>query len=119
MKKFLFVILFLFVGFVGFAQSASLNWSPVEPTASANVSGYYVHWGTETGVYPERMDVGNVVKVSEIVNAFSLKSGVTYYFVVSAYNEIGEGLISNVVDYDTPIAFTVPGKVTTITITVE
>lgn len=93
--------------------AATLKWD-----VSTGAEGYYVYYGTETGVYPAREDVGNVTEVPDIVNAFGLGSNTEYFFTVSAYNLAGESDNSNEANYTTPIVLSVPGTVT-ITITQE
>lgn len=60
-------------------HKVSLEWDPV---VDASLSGYILYWGTTSGVYNQSMDVGNVTE-GTISN---LTCGITYYFVVTAYN---------------------------------
>jgi len=63
------------------AESISLAWdSPPE-----QVTSYIVHYGTQSSVYTQNVDVGNVT--SYVVTA--LTTGQVYYFVVQAYNSAG------------------------------
>ena len=68
-----------------------LSWEP-------DIAGYRVHYGPESGIYTEIVDVGYKVK-AELKN---LPVGATYYCAVTAYNTYG--LES---DYSNEIAFTV------------
>jgi hypothetical protein len=77
-----FVITALFVAefpSVAVAQGVSLGWNP---STSTNVAGYAVHYGTESGVYTTRIDAGTNTSAS----ISGLSGGMTYYFVVSAYD---------------------------------
>jgi uncharacterized protein (TIGR02145 family) len=63
-----------------------------------NANGYYFNLATDPDMTPhiggyDNLDVGNVNKV--VITG--LTSGVTYYYQISAYNDIGEGLDSNVI----------------------
>ncbi len=64
-------------------QSASLAWNASAP--AAGVTGYYIHYGTATGNYTNRIDAG--LASSAVVN--SLRVGATYYFVTTAYTASG------------------------------
>jgi hypothetical protein len=87
---FFFVIMFIVMGqpqFVAFPRPpyymAAFSW---EPVADPSVMGYKVHWGTNTGVYTEHIDVGNTRKV--IIGDFV--EGAQYYSTVTAYTATGE-----------------------------
>src|SRR5664280_176704 len=63
-----------------------------------NASGYYFNLATDPDMTPHitgynNLDVSNVNKV--VITG--LTSGVTYYYQVSAYNDVGEGLDSNII----------------------
>ena len=63
------------------ASSISLAWdAPPE-----QVTGYIVHYSTESGVYTLSVDAGNVTSYV----ATGLTTGQVYYFVVQAYNSAG------------------------------
>jgi hypothetical protein len=65
------------------AEQVTLAW---DPSPDASVTGYVVHFGTASGVYSSSVDVG-----SQTRHIFeSLTDGVTYYFVVRAYNAAGD-----------------------------
>jgi Fibronectin type III domain len=79
------------------AQSVTLAWNP---SSGPNLAGYRVREGTVSGTYNKTIDVGNVTTAT----ISSLTAGVTYYFVVSAYNTAGvESVHSN------EVAFTATG----------
>lgn len=64
-------------------QSASLVWNTSVP--ATGVTGYYIYYGTATGNYTNRIDVG--LASNAIVN--NLRVGVAYYFVTTAYTASG------------------------------
>ena len=80
----------------GGGQSVSLLW---EPSPSSTVAGYKVYYGTASGVYTSKRNVGNVTSVT-----FSnLAAGMTYYFAVSVFDPSGlESGLSNEVSYTVP-----------------
>ena len=69
------------------------NW-----TFTENADGYYFNLATDPDMTPhiggyDNLDVGNVNHV--VITG--LTSGVTYYYQVSAYNDVGEGIESNII----------------------
>lgn len=68
--------------FVSSTKSVSLAWDPV---TSTGLAGYKVYVGTAPGSYGTPVDVGNVT-LSPVNGLFV---GMTYYFVVTAYNSDG------------------------------
>jgi hypothetical protein len=74
-------------------EGSMLTWV----AATGDVSGYKIYFGTSEGNYTEDIDVGEVTQYS--LNNFSLTIGITYYFVVRAYNDYGESENSNVATY--------------------
>jgi hypothetical protein len=65
------------------AEQVTLAW---DPSPDASVTGYVVYFGTASGVYSSSVDVLNQTRhIFE-----SLTDGVTYYFVVRAYNAAGD-----------------------------
>src|ERR1700746_1884061 len=63
------------------ATSVTATWNPnPEPT----IAGYQLLYGTASGSYTTVVDVGKVTSYS-----FSVTGGVTYYFVLQAYNTAG------------------------------
>jgi len=87
-------ILSLLIGFFSplqAAQSVTLAWN-----AENSVAGYRLHYGTASGTYTQTTDVGNVTTAT----VSSLTPGLTYYFMVTAYNVAGlESLPSNQVSF--------------------
>jgi hypothetical protein len=73
--------------------TATLNW---EPSPTDGVSGYRIYFGAESGFYTNSIDAGDVTALA----IPGLEAGVTYYFVVSAYDANGqESEFSNEVSY--------------------
>jgi hypothetical protein len=75
------------------SSSFTANWLFQE-----NAEGYYFSLATDPDMTPHigaynNLDVGNV----NHVDITGLTSGVTYYYQVSAYNNVGEGIGSNVI----------------------
>ncbi len=54
------------------------------PNPEPNIAGYQLMYGTASGSYTTVVDVGKVTSYS-----FSVTGGVTYYFVLQAYNTAG------------------------------
>jgi PKD repeat protein len=61
------------------AGTVSLAWDPVTATG---LSGYMVYYGTSSGSYPNKIDVGNVTTFT----VPGLPDTGTFYFVVTAYD---------------------------------
>jgi Fibronectin type III domain len=78
-------------------KASTLAWAS---SSGPNLAGYRVHEGTSSGTYTQTLDVGN--RTTATIS--NLTAGVTYHFVVSAYNAAGvESAYSN------EVAFTAPG----------
>src|SRR5437879_11116646 len=61
------------------SQSVTLAW---DPNSDLDLAGYKLYYGVAHGSYSNTVDVGNVT-----TNTLSdLAPGVTYFFVVTAYN---------------------------------
>jgi len=75
---------------------AHFSWDAVSSPA---VSGYKVHWGTQSGVYDHSLDAGNVTEL--IIAEFA--QGVQYFAAITAYSNTGVDS-----DYSAEISFTVP-----------
>jgi hypothetical protein len=60
-----------------------LNW---DASASPNVTGYNVYYGTTSGTYSYKVDAGNATSVT----ISNLACGVTYYFAATAYDANGD-----------------------------
>lgn len=93
----LFFLLFILPS-AAYAQTAEvrLAWDP--PTGVA-VTGYYIDFGTKSGVYSQSVDVG--ARTDHLIQG--LLPGAQYFFAVRAYD--GSGLTSS---YSNEIAYTVP-----------
>lgn len=85
------VLIFCFFGLIpftvseGWAKDVTLEW---DPNTEPDLGGYIVHYGTETGIYDNSLDVGNFT--SAVISG--LDPDTEYYFSVSAYSL--EGLTS-------------------------
>jgi outer membrane biosynthesis protein TonB len=98
------------------AQSVSFAWTA---NADPSIVGYRYHQGTSSGNYSQSIDVGK----ASTATASSLTAGLTYYFVVTAYNAAAqESVASNQVSFTataaptptpTPMATPVPTPVAT------
>lgn len=71
-----------------------------------NCDGYYFNLATDADMTPhvagfDNLDVGNI---NELV-VTGLTDGVTYYYQISAYNDIGEGAESNVITVGIPAVY--------------
>jgi len=64
------------------AASVTLGW---DPSTDPDVVGYNVYYGPSTHNYTNMVDAGN----STVCSIFGLVIGATYYFTVTAYNELG------------------------------
>jgi len=79
-------------------QGLSFIWNP---SSSPGIAGYALYYGTASRAYNVRVDAGTNTTV--VVNG--LTPGITYYFVVSAYNSMGsESLPSNELSFSIPTA---------------
>jgi len=85
-----------FIGSAGAAvadQSANLAW---QPSPTSDIAGYAVYYGTTSGVYDFRLDVGSQTNAT----IAGLAGGMTFFFAVSAYNQLGvESELSNEISY--------------------
>ncbi len=78
---------------VGNGSRVTLKWD-----ASSNAFGYQIYIGTISRKYHQVADVGLITEAA--VN--NLAGGMTYYFVVTAYNSAGESCPSNEVSARIP-----------------
>lgn len=83
------------------AGQASLAWNS---SASTNVTGYKIHYGTASGSYSTHIDVGSALSAT----VPSLTAGSTYFFAVTAYNSAGESGYSNEASATIPAAVAAP-----------
>src|SRR6266550_966200 len=79
------------------AQNITLKW---DPNPAPNLAGYRLYYGTNSGVYTQEIDVGNMT--AALIS--NLKEGRTYFFAVTAFNTAGESLPSNEVSYTVPVS---------------
>jgi hypothetical protein len=76
--------------------SVTLAW---DPNPEGNLAGYKVYYGTASGSYSVKVDVGNWTSLT----ISYLEAGRTYYFAATAYDAAGEESgKSNELRYDTP-----------------
>jgi len=98
------VLLIMFAVLVGFnfatAATATLGWNANSP---ANTAGYNVYYGTTSGDYTAKLNVGNVTSAT----ISNLNAGATYYFSVTTVNTNG-----NESAFSAEITYLVPGLVT-------
>ena len=87
----------LIIGAVLSAGEVTLAW---DPNSEPDLAGYRLYHGLQTGQYDHIIDVGNVTTKT----VTDLEAGLTYYFVVTAYNTAGlESDPSNEVSYTVPL----------------
>lgn len=100
MKKFLAIITVLnILAFgIGLADEVTVAW---DPNTEADLAGYKIHIGTETGVYTEVRDMGLPDPTEYVVTG--LTQGETYYMAATAYdaNSNNSGF-SNEIQYTVP-----------------
>ncbi len=77
------VLFLLFLPALLDAQSITLAWSG---SASTNVVGYHLYYGTASGIYWSRIDAGT----NTTTTVAGLTNGITYYFVATAYGVLGD-----------------------------
>ena len=82
------------------AGSLTLSW---DASTSADVTGYDVYYGTNSGNYPYMINVGNATTVT----ISNLSAGVTYYIAATAYDADGDQSA-----YSGQISYLVPGLLT-------
>jgi hypothetical protein len=79
-------------------QSISLAWNP---SADANVTGYFVYYGAASQTYTNKLNAANLTSAT----ITGLVEGTTYFFAVTAHDALGmESLPSNEVAYTVPLA---------------
>jgi hypothetical protein len=93
----LFLIIFLiYPCYEGHCSQVTLTW---DPNSETDLAGYDIYYGTASGSYQWKTDVGNVTTYTQS----GLDIGVTYYFAATAYNTQGlESGFSNEVVYMVP-----------------
>ena len=71
-----------------------------DPSPDANVTGYKIYYGTNSGSYQIIVDVGNVTNTTITLTNYA---PITTYFIATAYTVEGvESLPSNEVSYAAP-----------------
>src|SRR5438445_7534381 len=73
------LVLAALLGSASALHAATATWNPNPET---DIAGYILSYGTQPGVYPTSVNVGNVTTWQ----VTTLTPGQTYYFVVQAYN---------------------------------
>ena len=76
--------------------SVTLVW---DPSTDSSVSGYKVHYGLNSRMYPFVVDVGHATRQT----IGNLQEGASYYFAVTAYDVDGQES-----DFSGEISYTVP-----------
>lgn len=98
---FLFALVFCLMGLEkAHATDLVLDWNA---SSSPNVTGYYVYYGTTSGIYSYKVDAGNGTTLT-ITN---LAPGTTYYFAATAYDADGDESA-----YSSEVSYLVPGMLT-------
>ena len=90
-------VAFLFMGMASTLQAATVT-ATWNPNPESNIAGYKLSYGTQSGVYTNVVDVGNVTSWP-----VTLAGPQRYYFAVQAYNT--SSLLS---PYSTEIIFDAP-----------
>ena len=90
-------LLLTLFAYPAFAGQASLAWNA---SASTDITGYKVHYGTASRSYSTHVDVGNSLSAT----VPNLTAGSGYYFAVTAYNAAGESGYSNEASATIPVA---------------
>lgn len=77
------------------ANTVTLSWNP---GGGSSITGYKIFYGTAPGAYSQTDVIGSVTSYT----VSGLEPKTTYYFAVTAFNNIGESGISNEVSATTP-----------------
>ena len=86
-------ILLLFLNSNALSADVTLEWRTKDHSNSA---GYRIYYGTCSGIYTSRVDVGNVRRFT----ISNLEEGKVYYFAITAYDEHGvDGRFSDEIVY--------------------
>lgn len=93
-KLFLILAILLLPIFNVFPLTLAWDASP-----DANVTGYNIYYGTNSGIWPSKVNAGT--NLTLIISNTNFVNGTTYYFIATAYTVDGvESLPSNEVSYD-------------------
>jgi hypothetical protein len=96
----LLVVAVLMVGCFGkaWAGNITLDWSS---SSSSTAAGYFVYYGTTSGIYPYRINVGNATSVT----ISNLVPGTTYYLAATTYDSSGDqSSFSGEVNFTVPVS---------------
>ena len=80
---------------ITYAKQVNLAWDP----SIGSAAGYIIYYGTTSGAYQNNADVGNNTSCT----ISGLEEGATYFFAVTAYNDIDESDYSNEITYTIPL----------------
>ena len=69
----------------------NLTWSPPTSEGNSSITNYRIYRGPTPGGEVFFVEIGNLTKYSDV----GLVNGQTYYYRVSAVNDVGEGALSN------------------------
>lgn len=129
MQKFLVFILAALAPFVAVAQptppptyTVTLSWTPptqnTNGTALTNLASYRVYWSTTNGTWTQANSVSVPSPATgRVLSQQNLLSDTTYFFTVTAVNTTGqESPYPNVASKRTPVAPTIPGGPSTVTV---
>ncbi len=92
-SAFIIFMLFFIICSVSHAD-LKLAW---DPPATGEVNGYKIYYGTSSGNYTKTTDAGKSTQYD--LSALSLMDNTVYYFIVKAYNNIGESPASNEISW--------------------
>jgi PKD repeat protein len=101
----LFLVLAAMLGSTSVLHAAVATW---DPNPETDIAGYILSYGTQPGVHPTSVDVGNLTTWP----LTTLTPGQTYYFVVQAYNTSAMTSAPSA-----EVIFTVPGVASPPTLT--
>ncbi|MCP4627322.1 MAG: fibronectin type III domain-containing protein, partial [bacterium] len=79
MKRLFLIAMFVLWAGVSFAADVPLSW---EASTAADLAGYKIHYGNESGVYVDSIDAGNVTEYT----VTGLDDTKNYYFAVTVYD---------------------------------
>jgi chitinase len=89
-------IILLIFPLTAFSAEVELSW---DPNQESDLAGYRIYYGTASGSHSVMVEVGNTTTYTHT----DLQSGVTYYFVATAYDTSG-----NESDYSEEVSNTLP-----------
>ena len=107
MKKILTVLLLISVMALAYATDVELGWDE----ADGDVTGFTIYWGTSSGNYTNSEGADFQRYGTNYFGTVSnLTAGTTYYFAVTAYDDMGD-----VSPYSAEISYTIPTSAGNIT----